>query len=407
MGHAPVDAGDYTAILRTVDLGAAAGRLDVAKLISDTRSCMFYLPVAPTDVEASAKGVTTSSRRGFTLVELLVVIAIIGVLVALLLPAVQAARESARRSQCLNNLKQVGLACLNYESSKGHLPPGSYYDVAFRERLPPPGGNYITEIMPQMELGSIVDNIDRSQYFSNANTRVDTPNERAIAELVFPQLICPSDERAGDPIVDDIEISGRNPRQASMLWYTASMGTTIPDSVSLLVASGLTPTNGSVAAPVQVATGCNFGTRDSASCAPCRTNNRITCSDDGLCGGLICRSAVPRELREVPDGLSSTFLAGETIPFHTYFNSIFSENFVVSSTVTPINLFEPIDPVKQRPIRSPRIYPLTSGFKSWHPGGANMTMGDGSVRFVQETIDYFLWNAYGSPAGSEVLEGDQ
>src|SRR5687767_8166610 len=71
--------------------------------------------------------VATRKRVAFTLVELLVVIAIIGILVALLLPAIQAAREAARRASCVNNLKQVGLACLNYEQAHGTLPPGSGY----------------------------------------------------------------------------------------------------------------------------------------------------------------------------------------------------------------------------------------------------------------------------------------
>src|SRR3954449_12171326 len=90
-------------------------------------------------------------RHGFTLVELLVVIAIIGVLVALLLPAVQAARESARRMQCQNNLKQVGLALLNYESSHKFFPSGYLSDIDANGNDTGPGWGWAALIIPQME----------------------------------------------------------------------------------------------------------------------------------------------------------------------------------------------------------------------------------------------------------------
>ena len=337
-------------------------------------------------------------KRAFTLVELLVVIAIIGVLVALLLPAVQAAREAARRSQCLNNLRQVALACINYEDSNETLPPGSFYNAG----NPPPGGNYVTEVMPYMELGNVTDSIDRTQYYNSA------ANAPIVSTAVFPGLICPSDEWASTPIVDDIEISGRNPREASMLWYVGSMGPTIPDSVALLDSSVTGGENGRVSPAAQVAMGCNFGTQDQFNCAPCFTSRFIDCSDDSLCGGLMCRTSVGVKLSQATDGLSNTFLAGETLPYHIYFNSVFSENFVIASTVTPINLFEPInaDDPAVRSKRQPRHYPLSSGFKGWHPGGAHMAFGDGSARMIQETIDYFTWNAYGSRAGGEVINDE-
>jgi prepilin-type N-terminal cleavage/methylation domain-containing protein len=88
------------------------------------------------------------SRRhhvGFTLIELLVVIAIIAVLIALMLPAVQAAREAARRSQCVNNLKQLGLAVMNYESTHGALPPGTKYQV---------WGSWMLFVLPYLEKGA-------------------------------------------------------------------------------------------------------------------------------------------------------------------------------------------------------------------------------------------------------------
>ncbi len=91
-----------------------------------------------------------SINQGFTLVELLVVIAIIGILVALLLPAVQAAREAARRSQCTNNLKQTGLAIMNYESTFGELPPGAFLGE---------GSSWSAFILPYLEEGNVFSNL--------------------------------------------------------------------------------------------------------------------------------------------------------------------------------------------------------------------------------------------------------
>lgn len=357
---------------------------------------------------------TTTNRRptAFTLVELLVVIAIIGVLVALLLPAVQAAREAARRSECLNKLRQVGLACLNYESSYGHIPPGSFYprrnttDPKHPEYAKPPGGNFITESMPFMELGNVVDQIDRSIYFADTirgNTETH-PNERIIANLTFEQLICPSDERSSEPIVDDAEISGRNPEQAQMLWYTGSMGPTVQDAVLPL------------STDPDLAMGCNFGNPFSTiSCAPCyRPPNNITCRDPSVCVGMICRNTEGTALKKVTDGLSMTILAGETLPYHSFFNTVFAENFVVFSTLTPINNIDCAGNtmrdstgmcIDNRRTKA-RTYRETSGVKSRHPGGAQVVFADGHGRFLPEAIDIELYNALGTKSGVETIELD-
>jgi prepilin-type N-terminal cleavage/methylation domain-containing protein len=147
------------------------------------------------------------ARTAFTLVELLVVIAIIGVLVALLLPAIQAAREAARRAQCQNNLKQLGLAVLNYDSNKGRFPPGSSAtNIGITDRLK---STWTVDILPNMELPALQRLWDPTVDFSHAK------NQR-LRETIVPSHLCPSDVEL------DVLVTPKSGQGSSVFWAPGS-----------------------------------------------------------------------------------------------------------------------------------------------------------------------------------------
>jgi prepilin-type N-terminal cleavage/methylation domain-containing protein len=137
-------------------------------------------------------------RRGFTLVELLVVIAIIGILVALLLPAVQAAREAARRAQCQNNIKNAALAVLNYESNRRITPQGMTFPMAFESSINTLrlfNANWIISILPYLEEQPLYDSFDFKRPINDPALPL-TKNRNYIARgTSIPVLLCPSDEK--------------------------------------------------------------------------------------------------------------------------------------------------------------------------------------------------------------------
>jgi prepilin-type N-terminal cleavage/methylation domain-containing protein/prepilin-type processing-associated H-X9-DG protein len=308
-------------------------------------------------------------RPAFTLVELLVVIAIIGVLVALLLPAVQAAREAARRAQCTNNLKQNLLAILNFHDVKKHQPQ---YHAAIRPTTPPnapynynqAGPVWSVLILPFMEQQPLFNRFDKKVAMNH-------PFNREPVKQVISNYVCPSAESAQQPVFEiRTDAGGFNPQPALGLYYPVSMGPTEPD-------------------------GCDF--------CPEKTGNpnSFCCQGRGYgtdphdnSTGMWGRSDGKRTFKEVTDGLSNTIFMGESLPEQCVYQGAWAPNFSLAGTTIPLNTFQVC-------LAPPGCHRTACGFKSAHPSGAHFAFGDGRVQFVNEAIEYKLYNNLGTRAGEE------
>ncbi len=268
------------------------------------------------------------SRKAFTLVELLVVIAIIGVLVALLLPAVQAAREAARRSSCSNNLKQIGLAVHNHHDTFRQLPPG--WTGPANDAEGAPGWGWASHSLNFMEQKNLHDQITFTSAVS------DSVNQNA-RETIVETFFCPSD--VGDDIftLGSVQVARSN--------YVGVFGNEeIEDS----------PSNGN---------------------------------------GMFFHNSKLR-FSSVTDGLSNTLMVGERHSKieHSTWTGVISGADEAMARVVGITDHPPNDE-----------HAHLDDFSSLHPGGAMFAKGDGSVRFVPETINEVVFHALGTRAGGEVV----
>ena len=292
-------------------------------------------------------------RQGFTLVELLVVIAIIGVLVALLLPAVQAAREAARRMSCKNNLKQIGLATQLYQDSKNQLPPARVKidtaSISHHEGA-------LLFLLPYLEAGN-----QFVQYDPTLGT--DHPDNAKVVETLIPAYLCPSMAYAREPT---------NPAPGS---YGSSTGSESPwriiDQAQL----------SSVALPA----GFKLDDLDSSY---------------GLHNGAIVSRPSIVSYKNITDGLSHTLAFGEM----DYFGGQHPDGpqwaggYITNSQASTWGPFNPKDLPGNDSLKGKYL----TAFRSDHPSGAHFVMVDGSVHFIREGIDDLLLDALATRAGSEV-----
>jgi len=307
-----------------------------------------------------------SKWRAFTLVELLVVIAIIGILIALLLPAVQAAREAARRSQCTNQLKQIGLALHNYHDRSKVFPYSSTISCSAASPVFATAHTWVEMTMPFFEQAAVYNQLNFS-IGNNTGT-----NATLLTNLRIDLLSCPSNPKG-------LEMK---PLSATAFdgWSVATQGLDYPLCAGSILPDGTTPDCPSTGTYCISETSVTWGTCDVSLKTP----------------GIFNRSVRLSAMHKITDGTSNTFMAGERIAYYLNWGGAYSTNFPIAFTGQ-----RPNSP--NRNLTNSGAYTSNGGFSSQHPGGVNMLVADASVRFISQTIDFATWCYLGDQADGNAV----
>jgi prepilin-type N-terminal cleavage/methylation domain-containing protein/prepilin-type processing-associated H-X9-DG protein len=317
--------------------------------------------------------------RAFTLVELLVVIAIIGILVALLLPAIQAAREAARRGQCVNNLKQLGIAMQNYHDTYKELPPGNFSCCWGTWQVS------VLKFMEEQQLADMYTWLPKSAIFYLAEYRYDAPDDltknppmqnRRVISSRIASLTCPSDvPQINDTYVPGVAVTFNN--------YVANYGNTNHQGLDH---------QGPASANYVKYLGGPFVGEDTKIEGPKKT-----------------------KFKEIVDGLSKTMICSETIQGRsgdlrgfTWWGWSAGYEAFLSPNTSDTDRMQSIDYCKSLIDGNPPCDAETAanlkkaGARSRHPGGVNVVMCDGSVQFVVDNVDLVTWRAASTTHGEDV-----
>ena len=335
-------------------------------------------------------------RRAFTLIELLVVIAIIAVLIALLLPAVQQAREAARRTQCRNNLKQLGLALHNYESSLQTFPPnlvpGGNYNYS--------GGNwgvlaYLSPYLDQTPIYNLM-NLNAPTYAATSPYNIADPNNALAASYVIPMFLCPSDKMkslGGDYGVASLGPSNYCANQGSgtnvLTGGTINGSPYNADGVmfanSKIRIGDITDGTSNTACMSESVLG--DGARSASGSTPPSSPQKVYAYNTSYSNVDDASCASPT-MWNVQDLRQFLWYSGEIR--NTAYNHYYNPNDTRWDCIT--NAFS--------------LGYTAVGWKaarSLHVGGVHLLMCDGSVRFVSNNIDNTLWRSLATRAGGEVI----